>query len=139
MEVNGKKILKLKHYILKRVSDDVASIIEQIQPQLATAFNETKQAVFHFKFLKAFYKNVTPLSVLNAINNELIALKIDQNKMLISEFNSIISKEIKNQPTPFIYERIGEKFDHYFIDEFQDTSKMQWDNLIPLIDNSLSS
>ena len=123
----------------KRVTEDVASTIEQIQPQLATVFNETKQAVFHFKFLKAFYKNVTPLSVLNAINNELNILKTNQNKMLISEFNSIISKEIKDQPTPFIYERIGEKFNHYFIDEFQDTSKMQWDNLMPLIDNSLST
>ena len=53
--------------------------------------------------------------------------------MLISEFNTIISNEIKNQPTPFIYERIGEKFKHYFIDEFQDTSVLQWNNLIPLI------
>ena len=65
-------------------------------------------------------------------------LKTDQNKMLISEFNTIISKQIKNQPTPFIYERIGEKFDHYFIDEFQDTSVKQWENLKPLLDNSLS-
>ena len=79
---------------------------------------------FILNFLKAFYKNITPLSVLNAINNELNSLKEDQNKMLISEFNSIISKEIKNQPTPFIYERIGEKFNHYFIDEFQDTSEV---------------
>jgi ATP-dependent exoDNAse (exonuclease V) beta subunit len=58
---------------------------------------------------------------------------------LISEFNKIISKEIKNQPTPFIYERLGEKFKHYFIDEFQDTSKMQWENLVPLLENALSS
>ncbi|WOD44937.1 UvrD-helicase domain-containing protein [Hwangdonia lutea] len=123
----------------KRVSEDVASIINQIQPQLVAAFNTTKQAVFHLKFLKAFYKNVTPLSVLNAINNELGDLKTEQNKMLISEFNAIISKEIKNQPTPFIYERIGEKFKHYFIDEFQDTSVLQWENLIPLLENSLSA
>ncbi len=138
-EAGWQQDLENKTLYPKRVTNDVASIIEQIQPQLATAFHETKQAVFHFKFLKAFYKNVTPLSVLNAINTELNHLKIDQNKMLISEFNSIISKEIKNQPTPFIYERIGEKFSHYFIDEFQDTSKMQWHNLIPLIDNALST
>ena len=43
----------------------------------------------------------------------------------------------QKQPTPFIYERLGEKFKHYFIDEFQDTSVLQWENLIPLIDNSL--
>ncbi len=123
----------------KRVTEHIASVIDEIQPQLISAFNETKQAVYHLKFLKAFYKNITPLSVLNAINKELQILKDDENKMLISEFNTIISNEIKNQPTPFIYERIGEKFNHYFIDEFQDTSVLQWENLIPLLDNSLAT
>ncbi len=123
----------------KRVSGDVASVINQIQPQLAAAFNNCKQAIFKLKFLKNIYKNTTPLSVLNAINNELRVLKEEQNKMLISEFNTIISHAIKKQPTPFIYERIGEKFNHYFIDEFQDTSVLQWENLIPLLGNSLST
>ena len=123
----------------KRVPPEIASIIQEIQPQIALAFNETKTNVFHLKFLKAFYRNITPLSVLNLINQELFSIKQDQNKMLISEFNTIISNEIKDQPTPFIYERLGEKFRHYFIDEFQDTSHLQWSNLIPLISNSLSS
>lgn len=123
----------------KRVSDVVASTIESIQSQLADAFIKTKSSVFDIKLKNGFYRNITPLSVLNAIKNELEALKADQNKMLISEFNTIISKEIKNQPTPFIYERLGEKFKHYFIDEFQDTSKMQWENLIPLLENALSA
>ncbi len=58
---------------------------------------------------------------------------------MISEFNTIIGKEIKEQPAPFIYERIGEKFNHYFIDEFQDTSELQWANLTPLMINTLAS
>ncbi|WP_282148723.1 UvrD-helicase domain-containing protein [Algibacter lectus] len=123
----------------KRVTPETAGTIDSLQPQIFLVFNETKQAIFNHKFLNAFYKNITPLSVLNAINTELTLLKEDQNKMLISEFNSIISKEIKNQPTPFIYERIGEKFNHYFIDEFQDTSESQWNNLIPLLENSVAS
>ncbi|SFZ90380.1 ATP-dependent exoDNAse (exonuclease V) beta subunit (contains helicase and exonuclease domains) [Flaviramulus basaltis] len=138
-EAKWQEDIETKTLYPKRVTNDIASTIEQIQPQIGTAFNETKQAFFHLKFLKSFYKNITPLSVLNAINKELKALKEEQNKMLISEFNSIISKEIKEQPTPFIYERIGEKFNHYFIDEFQDTSVMQWENLIPLLGNSLST
>ncbi|GAA3643925.1 UvrD-helicase domain-containing protein [Flavivirga jejuensis] len=138
-EAKWQEDIETKTLYPKRVTDAIASIIEQIQPQIAASFYETKHMVFHLKFLKAFYRNITPLSVLNAINNELKALKEDQNKMLISEFNTIISKEIRNQPTPFIYERIGEKFNHYFIDEFQDTSVMQWENLIPLLGNSLST
>ncbi len=123
----------------KRVSATIAETINALQPQIATAFNLSKKAVFHLKFLKAFYKNTTPLSVLNAINNELNTIKANENKMLVSEFNTLISKTIKNQPTPFIYERLGEKFNHFFIDEFQDTSVMQWENLIPLVGNSLAT
>lgn len=117
----------------------LASTIDSILPEIEVMYKTLKANVFHLKFLKAFYKNITPLSVLNAINKELTFLKEDQNKMLISEFNTIISEEIKDQPTPFIYERIGEKFKHYFIDEFQDTSVKQWGNLVPLINSALSS
>ncbi|MBC2843982.1 UvrD-helicase domain-containing protein [Winogradskyella flava] len=123
----------------KRVSDDIKSTIERIQSQLTDVFTQTKTLVYQHKLKKGFYKNITPLSVLNVIQHELNTLKEEQNKMLISEFNKIISKEIKDQPTPFIYERLGEKFKHYFIDEFQDTSKMQWENLVPLLDNALSA
>lgn len=123
----------------KRVSQINAATIEEIQPRLIEAFLETKASYFELKLKKGLYRNITPLSVLNAIQNELTALKDEQNKMLISEFNKIISNEIKDQPTPFIYERLGEKFKHYFIDEFQDTSRMQWENLVPLLDNSLAA
>ncbi|TYA74304.1 UvrD-helicase domain-containing protein [Seonamhaeicola marinus] len=123
----------------KSLNPNLADTIDTILPEIELVFKTIKARVYHYKFLKVFYKNITPLSVLNAINNELQLLKNEQNKMLISEFNTLISNKIKGQPTPFIYERLGEKFKHYFIDEFQDTSVKQWENLIPLLGNSLSS
>jgi len=117
---------------------EISRIIDSILPQIETSFLEIKNLVFDYKFLKNIYKNITPLSVLFEIYKTLLELKEEDNFLLISEFNSIISNEIKKQPVPFIYERIGEKFKHYFIDEFQDTSILQWTNLIPLIDNALS-
>lgn len=123
----------------KRVSSDVANLIDSIQPELVVNFNVSKEQIIQYKFLKNVYKNLTPLSVLNEIYKSLQELKEEENILLISEFNSIISEEINKQPVPFIYERIGEKFKHYFIDEFQDTSVLQWDNLVPLIENTLSS
>ena len=122
----------------KKVSEDVGETIESIRQQLTDAFLKTKKAVFQIKFLKNALNNITPLSVLGAIKNTLDELKLEDNLLLISEFNAIINKEIRQQPTPFIYERIGEKFKHYFIDEFQDTSVLQWENLIPLVDNAIS-
>lgn len=122
----------------KTLDESIANIIEQLLPEIETSFKNIKSKVYNLKFLKACYKNITPLSVLSSINKELNILKEAQNKVLISEFNNLISLEIKGQPTPFIYERLGEKFRHYFIDEFQDTSVLQWENLIPLIDNKLS-
>jgi len=50
----------------------------------------------------------------------------------------LIHQEIKDQPAPYLYERLGDRYRHFFIDEFQDTSLLQWGNLQPLIGNSLS-
>lgn len=83
-------------------------------------------------------KSIIPLAVLNKINTELNTIKEDNNIRLNAEFNQLISDNIKDQPAPFIYERIGQKFMHYFIDEMQDTSVLQWQNLVPLIDNALA-
>ncbi|MDO1502057.1 UvrD-helicase domain-containing protein [Winogradskyella maritima] len=120
-------------------SEDTKASIDAIAEDLISAFEQTKQDVSQLKFQKAIYKNIVPLSVLSAIQNEVELIKLDENKILISEFNTLIGNEIKDQPTPFIYERLGEKFRHYFIDEFQDTSVSQWQNLVPLLDNAISS
>lgn len=119
--------------------ENIKQTIDEIQSTIVGFFNETKQMVIRLKLLKSIYKNLTPLSVLNSIYKEIDVLKEEENKVLISEFNAIVGDHIKTQPAPFIYERIGEKFKHFFIDEFQDTSVMQWQNLTPLIANALSS
>jgi len=121
----------------KSLSLDKATKIDALIPTLLQSYLSLKKGVYYLKFLQNFYKNNIPLSLLNAIQAELETIKTDQNLLLISEFNSIISNVIANEPAPFIYERLGEKYKHYFIDEFQDTSEMQWNNLIPLISNAL--
>ncbi len=111
---------------------------EAFAGQLLQMYLDAKERNYDRALLINVYRNVVPLTVLNAIQQEVKAIQTERDQLPISEFNSIISKEIKNQPAPFIYERLGEKYQHYFIDEFQDTSEMQWQNLIPLVDNALS-
>ncbi len=115
------------------------ALIENIIPELLQILNKVYKNFEKRDFYKAFIKNITPLSLLNTVSNELTKIQEEQNLLSISEFNAIIHSEIQNQPAPFIYERLGERYRHFFIDEFQDTSEMQWQNLIPLIDNATSS
>ncbi len=121
-----------------RVSAAIGGIIDELTPNFIANFQQTKALVFQLLLVENMLKNITPLSVINLVNHEIETIKEEKNILPISEFNSLINKEIKNQPAPFIYERLGEKYRHFFIDEFQDTSKLQWENLIPLIDNALS-
>ena len=113
--------------------------IEAIIPELLSVLDMIYKKFEKREFYNAFLKNITPLSLLNTVSNELAKIQKEQNVLSIAEFNAIIYREIQNQPAPFIYERIGERYRHFFIDEFQDTSEMQWQNLIPLIDNATSS
>jgi len=113
--------------------------IEVIIPRLLEVLERIYKNYEQRDFYNAFLRNITPLSLLNTVSNELAKIQSEQNILSIAQFNAIIHREIQNQPAPFIYERLGERYRHFFIDEFQDTSEMQWQNLIPLIDNATSS
>ena len=122
----------------KSKPDAIKSTIEDVLPILLDLYMESEKMYQQFLMNKLALKSVIPLAVLTHINLELITIKEDNNLRLNAEFNQLISDNIKDQPAPFIYERIGQRFMHYFIDEMQDTSVLQWQNLIPLIDNALA-
>ncbi len=122
----------------KNKSDEIKQSIDAIIPSLLNLYDESEKLYRNLVLSQLVLKSIIPLAVLNNINKELTTLKEDNNIRLNAEFNQLISDNIKGQPTPFIYERIGQRFMHYFIDEMQDTSILQWQNLIPLIDNALS-
>lgn len=124
---------------------DISSkqIIESIANDLKELYYKSK-AIYTKNYAQyilnsLIVESLIPLAVLNYINSALEAIKIENNILFNAEFNQRINNTIKNEPAPFIYERIGEKFRYYFIDEMQDTSELQWTNLIPLIDNVISS
>ncbi|RMB63291.1 DNA helicase UvrD [Dokdonia sinensis] len=118
---------------------EIKATIDSIKPQLITFFDETKALHYKITELEDFKKRLVPLSVLRLIYNEIQSIKEDQNLLLISDFNEHIFKYLRNEPAAFIYERLGERYTNYFVDEFQDTSVMQWSNLIPLMESALSS
>ena len=90
-----------------------------------------------------FYQSQRNLLYLYAlrimIRGEFERLAQEDEVVHISEFNKLLHDVMGDFTVPFVYERIGERFHHIFVDEFQDTSVLQWQNLIPLVDNGLSS
>ncbi len=123
----------------KTCPQGIKDILDRLHPRFIGLFNGIKEHHSALSLVRNGYNNIVPLTVLSTIQHEIKTLERERDLLPISSFNSIISKEIKDQPAPFIYERIGEKYRHYFVDEFQDTSEMQWNNLIPLIGNALES
>jgi len=114
-------------------------VIKEMIPFFIIMNHQINKLAGKRKFILAILKNLTPMSLLQVMSKEFKGILNEKNQLSISDFNTIINNELQNQPAPFIYERIGEYYKHYFIDEFQDTSVLQWNNLIPLINNSLSS
>lgn len=89
--------------------------------------------------LKNFLKNFYNMALLQYMAKSLDTIKKNEQLIRISEFNKLISDLVKNEDAPFIYERLGTRFQHFLLDEFQDTSRLQWLNMIPLIHESISN
>jgi len=62
----------------------------------------------------------------------------EKNVMPLDDSNDILRKIIDGSDAPFIYEKTGVRFEHFLLDEFQDTSAVQWDNFLPLLKESES-
>jgi len=84
-------------------------------------------------------KHINTLGILSDLAVQIKKLTDEQNTMLISDSNMLLNKIIDNSDTPFVYEKTGITIDNFMIDEFQDTSTLQWKNFHPLMSNSLSA
>jgi ATP-dependent exoDNAse (exonuclease V) beta subunit len=91
--------------------------------------------VLYEQILRHFHK----LALLSQLKAEIAEIQKESGQVHISDFNKSIRRVVLGEPVPFIYERLGDRYHHLLIDEFQDTSVMQWTNFLPLIENALSS
>lgn len=83
-------------------------------------------------------ENLFVLGIAFSLVEKIREIGEENNSLLISEGAQIIKKIIGDNDAPFIYEKVGNTFTNYMIDEFQDTSVTQWANFKPLVQNSLS-
>ena len=117
----------------------VETINAALLPMLQALKDSVEKGLGEFLFYKT-QRDLLYLYALRAqIRMEFDALANEEEIVHISEFNKLLNSVMDDFTVPFVYERIGEHFRHVFVDEFQDTSVLQWQNLLPLIDNGLSS
>lgn len=88
---------------------------------------------------KEILKNSFSLGILSDLSSKVVQYRQEKNAFILSDAPVFIHRIIDQNETPFIYEKIGNRYKHFLIDEFQDTSGLQWDNFYPLILNSLAS
>ncbi len=69
---------------------------------------------------------------------EFDALLKEKNVMSLDESNTILRDIINGSDAPFVYEKLGVRYEHFLLDEFQDTSNIQWENFLPLLRESES-
>ena len=131
-----------KHYSKAAPDADKAAlnaITSQLNTLIFSGIDFINSELKRLVILEAIADSLFPMALLNEINQAMIDIREEKSLVHISAFNKLIAEVVSNEPAPFIYERLGEKYAHFLIDEFQDTSVTQFQNLLPLIENSLAS
>lgn len=109
-----------------------------IDQQIADFFHQLLRQQADYLKKRTLLGNVKQMMLIFDLKGIMDEIRERDNKFFLSDTNFKINSEVQESDTPFIYEKIGNKYRHFFIDEFQDTSRMQWDNLVPLLQNALS-
>lgn len=115
------------------------SIDKAFQQQITGFFKRYQKGIGAYLFYKKQLEKLSLYALRSKIKSEMETYIGEAQIVHISEFNKRINEILGDFSVPFIYERLGERYRHIFIDEFQDTSVLQWQNLMPLIDNSLAN
>ncbi len=136
------KQIQTQEWYLTTAKPGIKTTIDALADGLTDCFNTIitvrqthgRQAALFAKILP----NLQKLALLKQLRIEFDDLLRKDGRVHISEFNKKILHIVASEPVPFLYERLGTRYAHILVDEFQDTSRLQFANLMPLIENSLA-
>ncbi len=92
-----------------------------------------------FNTANSILENFYALGILSDIHKRLRSLQRETDTLFLSDTTELLNHLISENDSPFIYEKTGTRLLHFMIDEFQDTSPLQWNNFLPLVRESLAS
>ncbi|TBH69960.1 UvrD-helicase domain-containing protein [Aquirufa antheringensis] len=139
---NFKKAIEANMWTSAKATGADKAIIEQHAAELGELGRQfiDLQSLYvkRYRFLHWVLKDLKKLALLNLIQREMRVYQQENSAIPISEFSKRVYEVISQDPIPFIYEKLGDRYFHIFIDEFQDTSILQWKNFMPLVENATS-
>ena len=102
-----------------------------------SAFHENNFMLYNssVQALKLVYVNF----ILSKLNEEIIQYRKENKVITLSDTNKLLLESVSSSDTPLVYEKTGNKYSYFLLDEFQDTSTIQWDNIRPLIGEVLAN
>jgi ATP-dependent helicase/nuclease subunit A len=122
------------------------AVVPQLQTAIDIGLEKTLKEAIHYyddnivAYNSAFaiLSNVYALGILSDVLHNVHVITNSENSFLLSDAGEVLSLITRGDQSPFIYEKVGNRFENFMIDEFQDTSIIQWNNFRPLIENSMA-
>ncbi len=105
--------------------EELCDLLEGKEHRKYVTAQTISQTIFTLGFEKEFF-------------DKLLALEQEKNVLSLDESTTLLKKIIGESDAPFIYEKLGVRYNHFLLDEFQDTSRVQWENFLPLLRNSVA-
>lgn len=125
--------------LIKAKADPETELVARnLQPLLAEIVSFHERNNREYQTAKLLADQLYTLGILVDLQEMVRKVTREKGVVLISESGSLLRQIIADSDTPFIYEKTGVYYRHFMIDEFQDTSGLQWNNFKPLIADSLA-
>ena len=116
-------------------SQQLRPALQPLLQQARARFDGIQRHLKTYGLLRDTYRSFALLGDLYARVQQLCD---EQQLMLLSETKYLLSEFVRHNDAPFIYEKVGNRFDRFMIDEFQDTSVKEWANFLPLLQNAMA-
>lgn len=124
--------------VLAKVKSPAEAVASQIQPLLCSAIELVDRVVILSNTLQLYNDNMRSFALLNDLYGVVERICAEQNTMLLTQTGTLLAEFVGQDDAPFIYEKVGSRYTRFMIDEFQDTSRREWRNFLPLLRNAIS-
>uniref|UniRef100_UPI0040567787 UvrD-helicase domain-containing protein n=1 Tax=Alistipes sp. TaxID=1872444 RepID=UPI0040567787 len=121
-----------------KATPSLLSLAEMLQQILNDVYNDLLELQTLRNTQLILLRNYRGFALLRDLQGMIEEVCREDNSMLLSETKHAIAGLISETEAPFIYEKVGNYFDKFMIDEFQDTSAKEWNNFLPLLRNAMS-